>query len=1005
MSLNEAVALLREVYTCSQNAERRNATLQLLRWEKALPGPETIQIGLSLLKSSNEGVAIQAYGAVLLRHALHGHLIKPTDLPLMDLLSWYCNEPSLAPLLRTDVLELIVESVIYSDSQVVDQILSVLCTETDSQPLRLLLLSELVVALLDPDFDRVPRQSIGLLKRTVTKRGSELLGATTKALYACYMASGGEQSTALAPNTEGCVEAAFVLMATLAPQIPFAIWQEHNMAATLEVLLRWPPAQRQAISCATRILRSYSGGDTSKAAMLQVLLGIVLRKIPALVAQRDIATLDDILNLLLELPKDFIQLEGVAVSQCLMPIFHLPSIQFAQQAVQLLERLDESTFRMGNPVDIYDGLRELVPKNLCHPSNGTNREGRELSQEQFGFDRLFEDVFADFRRGASHILTVLARLFPQRTNEYLLRILSELPDPRGTAEDPRTQCGFVRQSSLTFMGWEAAEFMMLCLSTAFEFSSDGVNACVSALLERAPTDAVLRPVFFNMISCFWKVRDDQELNVWEGTFTILFDCINDEASRRTNDLDITAARRRAHTLLVQLCVEQSRRFLPLVRPLMKKLEPMLINSYGMERSLLYEALIGLTAILPAQESDDYLHTILNPLVVLLTSSPALIDQHSFNNVICATSQADKDARSDIQGCLNTLAAVFRRCQMTPYVLERATQLFPVVGRLLLSIHSIQPSALPVEFRGIMDQDAGDRGLYLPGQQRKSEAHLTGLVRAARGILTNTRVAVYQIFGALSPILPAEKFAEVIDALMRTSAVPPPVMRLLTEKCLLPIAKEHSTLRIYVFQLLQHFFLLRTQQLRQQHVIDSSLCTSQDEVVDSKQWFYFAKDILMFVRSIVLDSQDWQRDKDLLLATSELAVSIFESGSDRRTAERVLFSLVNLNEEASAVPEVRAALSDLRLVVYARLVSHVIHSSAEELSTGERDQVSYVLSEPYVRLFPRLSSSLSAAEISQEQQETLNAHLLISPSFPDKRRKVKEFLLRIAAANLASPEQI
>lgn len=999
MSLSQAIDLLRKVYTCSRNDERRNATLQLLHWEKGLPGTETVQIGLGLLKSANEGLAVQAFGAVLLRHGLHARRIQPTQLPLMDLLSWYCNEPTLAPLLRTDLLELIVECVIYSEPAVVDQVLSILCTDTDSQPRRMLLLSELTVAFIDPDFDRMPRESIGALKRSITRRGSDLLRAATVSLYAYYMAAGGEQSTALASNTEDSVEAALALVAALAPQVPFPVWQEHNLAVTLEVLLRWAPAQRQVITCATGLLRAYSASDTHKAAVLQVLLNIVLRKIPALAAERDIATLDDVLNLLLDLPREFTQLEGVLLIQSVLSVFSLPSIQFAQQAVQLMERLDDSTFRQIDPLSVYSCLRPLLPKDLCHPTDGANEEGRELSREQFGFERLFDDVFSDFRRGASRVLTLLARLYPERTNQYLLTVLSELPDPRGTADDPRTPSGFVQQSSLTYIYWEATQFMMECLSAAFEYSAVNVNACVSALLERQPTDAVLRPPYFNMISYFWKVRDDQALNVWEGTTTILFNCINDETSRQMDDLDVVAARRRAHTLLVQLCVEYGRRFTPLIGSMMKKLEPMLVHSNGMERSLLYEALIALTAILPPHESDAYLRTIVNPLVNLLSSNPAMTDQGAFNRVICAATPTDKDDRGVIQGCVNTLAAVFRRCQMTPYVVEKATQLFPLVGRLLLFIHSIQRSELPKEFRCIVDQGAEERDLYLPGNQRRSDAHLSGPTRSARGVLMNMRIALYQIFGALSPILPAEQFSGLINALMTTSALPTHVVRALTEKCLLPIGKEHPTLLVYVFQLVTHFFVQRTEEVRQQRLLSSNQRNSKDEVAESKQWLYYAKDILTFLRSNVLDSQSWQRSKNLLLAAAELAMSVFESGADTRTAERFLLSLVNLNTDASATPEVQASLSEMRIVVYARLVSYVTQSPVEELPSAAREQVAYSISEPYVKWFPNLAPALTMAGISLEQQETLSAHLLIVGNVSGQRRKIKDFLLSVAASNL------
>jgi hypothetical protein len=231
------------------------------------------------------------------------------------------------------------------------------------------------------------------------------------------------------------------------------------------------------------------------------------------------------------------------------------------------------------------------------------------------------------------------------------------------------------------------------------------------------------------------------------------------------------------------------------------------------------------------------------------------------------------------------------------------------------------------------------------------------------------------------------------------------VRSLSEKCLLPIGKEHPTLLTHVFQLIHRFFSQRAEQFRQQRTTNSTQRSSRDEVAEAKQWLYYAKDILTFLRNNVLDTQAWQRSKSLLLATSELALSIFESGADTRTAERFLLSVVNLNADASSVPEVQATLSEVRVVVYARLVSYVTQASAADLPPGERDHMAYGISEPYVKYFPNLAPSLTISGISTEKQETLNAHLLIVGNFSGQRRKVKDFLLGVAAANLAPPDSL
>lgn len=999
MSLSDWVDLVRGVYICTNNTDRHRFVERLMKWEKELPQTSIIPIGLGLLRVTNEGSAVQAYGAVLLRRALSTRQITPTDLPTMELLLWYCNEPSLDRLLCHDLTELLIECAIYSPHSTVVAIFSTLCEDTAAQPRRMLLLAALVVALLVPDFQRIPRDLIGRLKTGVVQLGAKLLQVTTMALYSYFIASGGEQAVILAPQTEDCVEGAFNVITALGPMVPLKVWTEVGLESTMVALLQWKPASRHAITCTTALLRSHDGGQVEREAVLRHLLATVLAMVPFLVSARDISTIDEILTLLPELPKDLLQAGGTTLVQGLLQILGIPSIQFAQQACSLMERVDDETYRRVYPHDIYSALRSRLTKNECHPSTGTNPEGVELSVDQFGFDRLFEEVFADFRRSASAVLTKIAQLFPELTNQYVLRLLQDLPDPRGTDSDPRTSEGYVQQSSATFAAWEVTQFMMEHLSISFTSSTAYVSECIEALLRLETSDAVLCPVFFNMMSNFWKCPDDPSLNIWQGTLTILFNCVKDSRWINVSNVDVVAARRRAHTLLVKVTSEYSKKYIHLIPSFLKQLESLIVVSSGAERSLLYESLVSLTAVLPPNEADHYLQSILNPILTLMSTLPAVADQAAFNTAICGSTSAARDARSSLLGCLTTIAATFRRCQVTPFVMEKATQLMPMVSSLIARIHGVRKADLPKEFREIVELDGAEKGLFLPGQPRRSEAHLSGPVRSAKGIFTTMRISVYQVFGSLSGILPTEQFGTVLTAIAVNTNLPTHIIRSLTDKCLFPIGRQHPVLMISILQILHQLFSGRIAfvQSQQQASVPNDQrggrrAAENEEVVESKQWMYLAKDVSTFLRSQVLDSQKWRGDEALLRATAEVGLCIFESDSDTRGMQHFLFSILNLTADPADGPAIVSMLSEIHNLVFARLLRYALYTPGTRLPPRERDTTMYLLTEPYMKLYPNLASSLVMAGIPSNDLDILNGRILVSNSLNLQRRTIKDFFL-------------
>ncbi|EPY18836.1 hypothetical protein STCU_09750 [Strigomonas culicis] len=618
--LHRAIGLLRDMYACQDNEARGKLTLQLLQFETTLTAAQASFVGIELLKTTSEGPAVQAYGGVILKHALSKNLLRADSLPFWDLLAWYSNEPTLGNLLCSTLTELFVEYIVRLEgdrSVLIDQLIDGICSEAElsKHPRHIYLLFAIVTCFSVPDFEHLPANLAVQLGKEIRPYFPRILKAVVQALSDFYAAAGG--AAQYPPGTERAAEDCVMIVGHLGTQVSGDVWAAVGLQEALEALLQWPPARKVSIAATTMLLRASARLDAAQEGRVRQLLVSLLGFVEQCVEANALTTIDELLDMLQTLPKPLVRSISVQLCYPLLCILRIPSLMFVNIVCTLLLQLDEGAFATMNVLDLYAAFRRLLPKNLFHPDTGTAPEGVALSQQQLGFAGLYDQVFAEVRGHAGKLLSVTAKLNPSATNQYVLKLLTDLCPPQGTAEDERTVAGFVTHRSATFTSWECTQFMLSHLFGAFPLCSDYVPECIQALREREPTDAVLQPLYFNMLSYFWTYTGVDALNVWVATLDILFNCV-EERARDRRDPDVSAARRRALTLLISVSMEHAAKFVSLVPAVVKRTEALLFSTRtSTEKSLLYESLASFLTCLPVEDADSYLESLLKPVLSIL----------------------------------------------------------------------------------------------------------------------------------------------------------------------------------------------------------------------------------------------------------------------------------------------------------------------------------------------------------------------------------------------------
>ncbi|RNF19639.1 uncharacterized protein Tco025E_04014 [Trypanosoma conorhini] len=986
MNIEAFIRNLVAMYTAQDNETRRVATVDVLKAEGRMSPEEMRHIGVGLLRVSDHGAAVQAYGAVLLRRAVASGRLAAEQVPYSDIITWYLNEPTLSRLLCGDLVDLITECMMYEWPEQYPQLMEQICppqAQLAKQPRKQRLLATLVVRLVDPHPGNVPMHRMKHLKRALASHSRVILAESIQALFDLYTAAGGEGAQQLDEHAREAVIDCLTITVNVASCLPVPQWWELGLGNALSVLVRWPPLAQEALA-ATAALLKCDGFVKSTTAQQQeplLLVAAVLGCVEACVMERNYGTLEEVAELLVEMPNSVIEAVIAPTSQACLAMLSVPSIYLATAACHILKRLGDAAFAHINALELMMRFAALIPKNKFHPRSGTDEEGKQLSEQQYGSAEAFECGFGVFRSLTGHLLTALARVYPVVSNQFVLQLLASLCDGRGSAADPRTSSGFVTQQSVTFREWEATQFMVDHLSESFRYSSDYVPQAIAALLARQTEDMVLCPVYLNMLSYFWGCRDDAALGVWEGTLGILFACLERKQSD-PHDLDFRSARKRALTLLVTACSQHEARLASSCEALMKKFEQLLMmpSTMPQERTLLYEALAALTNALPVDEGQARLQSFFTPVAKMLIQRVQAMDQARFNSIIAAQNANLQAERDMLRDSVAIVAGVLRRCKTCPYLVESSTELTPSILRLMELIHSLRPEQLPAGYACILEMERDLRELYLPGRSRKS-APRKNIQKRARLTLMELRMSLYQVVEALSTFLPDEPLRAMLQTLLAAAELLPlHVMRPLIVHCLFPIGTSHAGLIASILPICGVFFA---------GVAHRASARPEDDVVDTKQLFYLSKDVFTFMRQQLLEKKALAGNLALAHVAVEVALSILESGSNVPEASRFIDTAL---EAGSGSGGGNDALEELATAAFGRMLDFAGRADDALLPFKDRERLIFALADVYVDRYPKYTAALQP-RFPQDRIDELHTQLVMSHRFDLKRRRFKEFVLQ------------
>ncbi|ORC85228.1 uncharacterized protein TM35_000372010 [Trypanosoma theileri] len=987
MSLNAFVRILSLMYSTQDNDARRAFTVEVLKTEEKMSSDELLRVGVDLLRASNESAAVQAYGAVLLRRAVKSGRVSPNAVPYNDIMVWYFNEPTMGGVLHGGLIDLITECMVFEWPEGCPDLMERLCSpkgQLAHEPRKLNLLCSLTTKFMEPHIGHVPVSRMRILKEAMASYAKGILIEVIQALFDMYTAAGGENSQRCVEGTESLVTDCLTIIANLAPSLSIPEWWEIGLGNALSVLVHWRPVAHEALSTTTSLLRVDSLSARAKDPELSSFMTAVLRSVEVGIAECNYSMLEETMELLLEMPDPI--LSAVESSVCLACHFTLvvPSIYLAFTSCMVLRRLGDVVFNYINPLEFIMRLATLVEKNKFDPETGSHEEGRILSEQQYGTHVLFNAAFAEFRGIVGQLLSSVARLYPVVSNRFIYRMISTLCDGAGTREDPRTTAGFVTHQSPTYLEWEAAHFMLTHLSESFKYSSDYVPEAIGALLAKQNEDMVLSPLFLNMLSSFWNCRDDAAFNVWEGTLEIIFISI-ERKGHNLHDPDVSSARKRALTLLINACSQHSTRLAPLCDPFLKRMECLLmsVSTAQHEKSLLYEAMAALTCALPPAEAQYRLQTFLNPIVEMLVERVQTMDQRRFNDIITARTSEFLGHRDTIRNSVCVIAGVLRRCTISPYLVELSTALVPFITQLVNLIHGIRAEELPPAYVGILEMGGEDREQYLPGKSRKSNIS-GGPVYKARNVLMDLRLSLYQVIGVLSSFIPADRLGGLIQTLGPSAAfLPIHAVRSLITRCLFPVGGAHPILIPGILHTCAIFFA-RYSRLASPR--------PEDEIIDSKQLFFFSKDIFTFIRTHIVERKLLIDNIIMSQAVSEVALTILESGTNINDSYRLITTVCIATKHTDK--EIQTKVDELAVFVFGRVMEFTVQADSTVLPFRERDRLLFLLADAYVENFPKYTDALRV-RFPHTQVEELHAHLTVSSRMDVKRRRFKEFLLRVA----------
>lgn len=992
-SLSRAIDLLRRAYSATDYETRRLCTEELLAYEESLDGPTAQIVGVNLLRTSSESTVVQAYGAVILTKGLRKGILSASDVPFTDVFRWYVGDPLVVGLLEKDVLDLIVELAVRSPSDMVASLFVEICSGDRSKKI-VNAASALVKAITEPTIHTARIPGLSTLQATVVACSVPLLQLALQLLS--NVCSADANQTILSRELESTVDGCTTIVKCLAPHVPPDEWSSLGISNCLVRMLNWLPCRRLMVTTNIEVM------ETILSLQATGLLGDFHRVFSEIVDTAfllcgDENSYDSLEEILLFLHDSTVA--GVWFADGLYDrmlslfsnVLSIPSIHFASIVLGTILKYKEQLLNSLSVVDFCKAFFFFLQKNQLHPVRGAHAEGARLSLLQLCTESSFESYFGDFRGMASHCLLYLGEKKPEDSNAFIYYLVSQLPDPKGTPDDPRTKAGFVTQQSRTFALWDASAFMVSRLSESFKYSPAYVNQIVGCLVSMSAHDAVLRPSFLDMLTSLWKYGGADEADlIWKPSLDILLSDIEQSPSNPSRDEDIAAARRRVCTLINKSAASAAR-FRDIILAVMHRIEPLLLQVRGTERSFLYEASSSLSSVLQPELVEQCLRSILNPVIEQAERAAFLFStQNQFNETMMGLTKESCVTRSSLQEALSILSSSFHSQSNAPYYYEAASRAHRVAAIVFQFLHAMDVSCFPPPFEEVMDLQHQEYLTFLNGNSRRSFIDSSPL-GAARTSLTAIRFSLYHLLGSLSSILPMNLILDTCAGLNEAlTRFPMHHMKTFLKQALMPFINHSVEAVVPVLT----FIALYCQTNPLTHSAPSKLSPEEQEVVQLKQWRALTHVIVMeMIEKQLIATNVWKTVPNSLMVACDVVTIIGRTVLPERSC---LF--LRRLMELEAIELNPLALLQVQGYAFKCLLSILVTVPSASFPNSAR-QASYVCCSTFtVNHFNDAKPLFLELGASNENLEELKGLLLVSSNRKNQLHHFKEFITNLHKAS-------
>jgi hypothetical protein len=446
-----------------------------------------------------------------------------------------------------------------------------------------------------------------------------------------------------------------------------------------------------------------------------------------------------------------------------------------------------------------------------------------------------------------------------------------------------------------------------------------------------------------------------------------------------DDVDLVSARKRAYTAFVHAAVYHGAQLvavsgLNLLDMCSQQL--VLPTTLSTEKAFLYEAIASLSNFMPPEQQTVFLNSMISTMRDVVVNTNA----SNFLTILC-DQDSSRNERSKLRDSVAVLASILRRCNPSPYTQSLAISIIPVMGNLLLTIHNARADQVPPAYRSLFEMSHVDRDQLLTGGGARKSSIASGLdsnaVGRARSALQQIRLCLYQALGSMGKFVALESFTpSLLQTVENCQRFEIHTMRAFAENTLFRWIQSSAAMGSFIFPALTAFFVA-------QRANDSSR-TSHDEVVDHKQLFFFAKDTMSAV-STVVEVTNWFTLPGLRDAVNGLLDALIQGAFDFRGSCGAVVRFIESNLLASPADAARCFCC----------VASACASRSPNIAPKDVDIVSGQLCLLYSAQMSLFNGALRERGVPEELLSELNSHLALASRIDARRRAFGDFLKKAA----------